>query len=408
MSIKNYLFILFLHTSLASQTFADLSNNMPDNIDFCIADMKYQDLNALKILELGEGARSAFKGHEKLYGPQVLWKNFWDYLHNFHVPLWVVRMDDVEHERREDMAPDYFFSLGGKAASSMTDLKNQIKESLRNQDGIVKTEACRDYRAIVLIRYGRPHRTIEKFKKIFPQVRFVGDISNKYVNSKYNTNMLFQDPSICSFRPKCIICPKEYTETLSNEITNEMSGSFVVIKPINSCRGRGVIIVDKNNLDEILQQILLRPHELASFGIDHSYGYWAFDTNDKFLIEEFVTSKPISVDIDGNGSKQEFDGTMRLVFTVHHYQDQPIINYLGGYWKLPAKSLSDESADFMEQHKSDMKPNSHVSSAVIDYQDTINSQTTLSVLLTYLFKKMVDREEADKYLNRDLIEYNSH
>ncbi len=413
---RHYLFLLFLGSSIFSQIFADTTNTaaqnpsttpLPDHIAFCIADMKFLERGEIKVLEFGEGPRSKFKGHEKLYGPQVLWKKFWDYLQTFNVPLWGIRMNDVEHQ--EDMAPDYFFSMGGTATTGISDLKNQIKELLRNEDGVIKTQSCRDYKAIAMIRYGRPYRSIEKFKKIFPQVCFLGDISNKYVNSKYNTNMLFDDAFSAYFRPKCMSCSKEYTPTLAHEITNDIGGSFFVIKPVNSCRGRGVIIVERDNLDNMLQQILLRPQELADFGIDHTYGYWAFDTNDKFLVEEFVESKPVSVDVDGNGNMQEFDGTMRLVFTIHHYQNQPpVINYLGGYWKLPAKSLSDEPADFIEKHKSDMKPNDHLSSAVIAPQDMIDAQETLSFLLVHLFKKMMEREEADNYLNRDLGECISH
>lgn len=64
---------------LSFETIKTEINKVPDDIAFCIADLKFAD-KKLKILEFGGGQRSGFKGFRLLYGEGKMWGNVWRYL----------------------------------------------------------------------------------------------------------------------------------------------------------------------------------------------------------------------------------------------------------------------------------------------------------------------------------------
>jgi len=106
-----------------------------------------------------------------------------------------------------------------------------------------------------MIMLGNAPETIARFKKVFPRVRFMGDSSDRYVRNKYNTNSLFKSEDLKKYRPQCITCPKMYDEKLAQTIIEAMDCDLYVLKPVNACRGRGIIFVTKEELDTTLQEV---------------------------------------------------------------------------------------------------------------------------------------------------------
>lgn len=354
------------------------------DITFAIADLKFNpETNTIKLLECGDGARSKYMGYDRLHGIGSLWAQFWNYLHQFNLPTWCIRMPG-DPASRQTMAPDIFFSLGGKCTTGIADLQRRILSDIFEQKQAVSLQECFDYQALTLIRWGRAAQAMSQFKAIFPNVLFVGDPINEIIRNKYHTNQLFIDTELQQYRPKCIVCPLAYTPDLANTIISELQSDIVVIKPTNASKGRGVILVEKENLDSTLQLILGHPDQIENKDPDSSFGYWASDEcmeNTIFLAEEYISSKIVSV-TDGVTTK-EYDPTLRLIFALHKDEQGCHVTFFDGYWKLPAKALSEEGT-LTEKHKSDISANS-VSSAALSAEDFEKSTSLLQPALLKLY-----------------------
>ncbi len=364
--------------------------NAIEDITFSIADLKFNPTTgSLKLLECGDGARSQYKGYDRLYGAGAMWTHFWNYLQQFGLPTWCVRMpgDPVS---RETMAPKVFFGMGGNNSSGVTDLSRRMLASLFEKNNSVTLQDCLDYQALVLVRWGRAEQAMAQFKSIFPNVVFVGDPINNLIRNKYYTNKLFVDTNMEAYRPKCKVCPTTYSPDLANQIINELQSNIIVIKPPNASCGRGVIFTHQEDLDATLQLILTRPDQIKDRDPNTSYGYWTTDesmANTIFLAEEYAESKHILVD------GKIYDPTLRLVFALHKDQSGSHVTFFGGYWKLPAKSLTDEGS-LTEKHKSDISANA-VSSALVSPEDFQVSSEMLKPVLEVLYKYMLANRRSE-------------
>jgi hypothetical protein len=359
------------------------------DITFSIADLKFNPATgSLKLLECGDGARSKYMGYDRLFGVGAMWTHFWNYLQQFGLPTWCVRMPG-DPLSRNTMAPQLFFGMGGKNSSGVADLGRRILSTLFEQHQNVTLQDCLNYQGLVLVRWGRAEQTMARFKSIFPNVRFIGDPINNLIRNKYYTNQLFIDTGMEAFRPKCKICPQVYSPELAGQIINELQSNIIVIKPPNASRGRGVIFVHQEDLDAVLRLILLNPDQIEDRDPDSSYGYWTTDEsmgNTIFLAEEYAESKHILVD------GKIFDPTLRLVFALHKDQTGSHVTFFGGYWKLPAKALTDEGS-LTEKHKSDISA-SYVSSALVTPEDLQVSSEMLRPVLATLYEYMLTHRNS--------------
>ena len=142
------------------------------------------------------------------------------------------------------------------------------------------------------------------------------------------------------FKPKFMICEKKYGKELAAKIKKDLPSNQYVIKPLKEFKGRGVVIVNQENLDAMLYKLL---HD---YGVLHrgekeiekneSEGHWKRDKGNFFLVEEYCPSKPLTI------NKKVYDATMRVVFMMRHNQSSIDIHYLDAYWKVPHHATTDQ------------------------------------------------------------------
>ena len=110
--------------------------------------------------------------------------------------------------------------------------------------------------------------------------------------------------------------------------------------------GKGVIITQRENLDEVLFYIITKNGTLAESN-DPAYTAWRNDLFDSFIVEEFVASDPLMIPHLEN---RIYQPTMRVAFLLVYDKNCHHVHFLGGYWKTPLLSM-DEEGDFMQKNK---------------------------------------------------------
>lgn len=368
------------------------THHLVQDITFAIADLKFNpETGTIKLLEFGDGARSKYMGYDRLHGVGALWAQFWNYLSQFGLPMWCIRMPG-DPASRNTMSPSTFFGLGGKTTSGVADLQRKLISTIFEQQQFVSLQDCFNYKALALVRWGRAAQATARFKTIFSNVLFVGDPINELIRNKYYTNQLFVETELQQYRPKCIVCPRQYSPELASQIIAELQSNIVVIKPPNASKGRGIIMAHQEELDSVLKLILLHPEQIENKDPDTSLGYWTTDEsmgNTIFLAEEYIASKNIIVE------GKIYDPTLRLVFALHKDHEGSHVTFFDGYWKLPAKSLTEEGT-LTEKHKSDVSANA-VSSAKLSPEDFQVSTNLLRPALLKLHNYILqDRENEER------------
>ena len=400
-------FSLVMGIRAVSITDADtrMLSQLPKDLSFCIADLKFNNTTvnsdgsrgSLKILEFGEGGRSKFKGHDALYGTGTMWAFFWRYMAAYNVPMWLVSMPEDAGLRKE-INMDLFAQLGGQEAKNITDLRQHIETSLYQQHGVVTAQHRQDYAAMVLIKKGRPTKTVRKMKEEFPNVIFVGDMSNKFVNNKYRMSLLFMTDELKKYRPQCKTCPVKYDPGMAQALINELGCDIFVIKPVNSSRGRGILMVAKHELDATLRLLFENPAGLLETNLSEEHKYWATYKSPFFLVEQYEPSKPIIID------EQPYDATMRLVFTIDCCAQDVNVTIFDGYWKLPAFPLTADCS-LTDKHKSHIIPGL-LSSVKIASEDFADAKMLMEDALRKVYWQMVQTRflllgEAERWADID-------
>jgi hypothetical protein len=362
---------------------------VPTEISFLIADLKFNK-SKLKILEMGESTKSYFKGHEQLYGQGQIWKALWKRLEELNLPVWYVgKKLRCQWEQLQINAPN-FTRINGEFATSIEQLENltSFKEANRKTKNS-NPKLIKDYAGIIIFRHCKEdHFVRNDFKNRHPNLLILNASSGLHVNNKFYTNLLFADPEVHNHRPRCRAYPKKYSFDLASKIISDLRCNTVVIKPLNSANGWGVIIVAKKDLDDILKLILTERAKIKTFK-DKTYSHWAYDNNKLFLVEEYVPSKTIFVD------GKPYDGTMRVAFALTHEIDDcddeienVKLDFLGSYWKLPSKPIT-ESGTLTELHKSNVKHGNGPASAKVSPKDLNCVKKILSKLLPKIYITML-------------------
>lgn len=353
------------------------SVDCPDDIAFCIADTKFDGKN-LKILELGDSALSMFKGHDALYGRGSVWAAFWNYLTQFNIPIWFVG------SHGKSMAVDVLERLGGKCVLSVTRLQGDVKLDMVAR-GIRRPK---EHKGIVFVRraYQRPY--VEMMIKKFPSFVFVNEAAHNVVMNKYQTDKLFHDDkTLREFRPACKVCKKRYAPNLAQSIIDEIKSPVYVIKPTDGSRGRGIIFVTKDELDQTLKIILQDRAALRKMSkeLPHTYGFWLFNRAERFLVEAYVPSKTVTV------KGKEYDPTLRLVFSAHRMNGEITVDVHCAYWKLPGKALS-EDGSLTEKHRSDVHSTALISSMKVAPEDLQKVKDLFCPMMAKVYKRMLNQQ----------------
>lgn len=362
-------------------------NQFVSDISFGIVDLKFDGEN-LKICELGEGPRSMFKGYDKLYKQGELWHRLWHFLSCLQLTPWLTTYGFTNEMRLENALSEYE-ELGGGYAHNLEALS---KDTVFNDCVLRKKtyDYFSLYNTVLLLRNnGYRDRSLYLFRRQHPTVLPLCDALGPFGNSKVLMNSLFeQDVALAKYRPRCLVLEKKYKKSLAKEITDKLQCDCYVIKPINSSKGNGIIVVKKRDLYQLLRKILKNPQRLPNLN-DPTYGYWLRDRNKSFLVEEYAPSRLITV------KSKQYDATMRVVFVLFNDVGRIGVTFLGSYWKLPTKSVS-EAGDLTEQHKSSIKPDK-IGVAEVALTDYENVKTILRKVLPALYLKMLqDRENHCK------------
>lgn len=199
---------------------------------------------------------------------------------------------------------------------------------------------------------------------------------------KYKMSQLFeQDELLATFKPRWGNYKKIYTKELAAHIADDLQCDTFVIKPRGEFLGNGVIITQRQDLDEVLQYIITKNGTLAESN-DPAYRSWQHDTFDSFIVEEFVASDSIMIPHLEN---KIYQPTMRVAFVLAYNKQCHKVHFLGGYWKTPSLSLYEEG-DFMQKNKDICKPPYYYQ---VDPQTMQLVQDQLGIMLPLLHSKML-------------------
>ncbi|QQR49520.1 hypothetical protein IPF37_01595 [bacterium] len=377
----------FFNQSFSNET---PENPIPADVSFMIIDIKYTDDQQVKILEYGDGCVSGFKVLDHTIGIGKVWEDFWHYLKKFKLPMWYA---GYYYGRTPYIGAQTLQRYNGQMVPSLNQLKGNIffKAQARHRINPEDLQNIHNYRGIIATRE-RSTKVIEKFKKTYPQFLVINTAAKNFVLNKKATDDLFDEPQLAAYRPKRVIYPKNYTPELANKIINEIGSKYYVIKPINSGKGNGILIIKARDLDATLK-LILDDYKPSAVSETYSYnpyvplttGYWRHDRNPNFLVEEYVSSKNITV------NKKPYDATMRIIFTQHYHEGKIYTKFINAYWKRPIKALN-ESGTFREKHISKHAPNHFESLGLeVNANDLREIYDILQPALPQIYWKMLTR-----------------
>jgi hypothetical protein len=383
MTFKNIIFILnlsFIFFSCLAQ------DKYPADISFCIADLKFDGQN-IKICEFGQGTLSRFKGHDALYGKGSVWKLFWEYLERFNKPFWQITPDNYFFTQKNlNFDLKDLCNRGGHLISSLNYLdKDEEFVKIAQNPQPIDLSSILEYKAIVINNnknFGAFF--FNNYNLKYPSALFTDQAAAFFVNSKYETNELFKHPTLRKYRPKSIVCKSIFYEKLSKEIAKKLGSKKFVIKPLNASRGSGVIIVDRLHLSKELKKILEEKDTLNPN--DPTYKYWIDSKDKNFMVEEFVSSKPISIE------DKTYDATMRVIFVLSHDSGKISVDVLSAYWKLPLGALEDYE-NMTKKHKSTIDKKRQCSAAV-DLKDFEIVKSEITKAMQKAYALMLEKRRA--------------
>jgi hypothetical protein len=199
------------------------------------------------------------------------------------------------------------------------------------------------------------------------------------------TKLFAQDEVLSTFKPKWGSYEKVYSKDLAAKIADDLQCDIFVIKPRGEFLGKGVIITQRKDLDEVLYYIITKEGTLAK-SKDKAYAVWKQDSFSSFIVEEFVASDPLSIPHLGD---KKYQPTMRVAFLLVYNKQRHNVHFLGGYWKTPSLSL-DEDGDFMKKNKDVCKTPYY---CAVDASTMELVQNELRVALPLLHSKMLQSQE---------------
>lgn len=334
---------LFLVFSTIPQ---NVQSSIPADVSFIIIDLKFNEQDGVKICEVQDGIGSTFFGIdflEKRKGviAEQLVSSLARYTHRF----WFFS-SGVSREFR----PTFQKSTQWKEMFLPKQLLKDKSFTKWSKKSVKSPDSLSSYHGILVSHFMNlsPSFLAKNRGILILNTAFLPHFGSANCTDKLSMSRLFdQAEELKALKPKWMLYKKQYTQELVSRILNDFTTELLVIKPRTGSRGRGVLIVHRNQLDETLQYIFGRSSELAN-DPDNSYHYWAIDSNSEFFVEEFYPSTPIVVPHVGTG---QYDATIRIPIILTYDKGLIESNFLCYFWKLPAKSL-DEEGTLTEKHKS--------------------------------------------------------
>jgi hypothetical protein len=320
----------------------------PIDVSFMVADLKYNTKQGVKICEIQHACLSLFNGdtfcslEEKSIHKELLRT-----LSLYNESGWIVANSIADKNLVSTVASSSCWRSPENiiALLSDPDFMNQAKQSVRDMYDLSS------YKGFLYIN-GSQLCVISDFEKRFPGIIVLDKSSFPFWIDKYQMTKLFgEDKVLSTFKPKWGNYKKIYNKKLATKIADDLQCDTFVIKPRGEFMGKGVIITQRQDLDEVLFYIITKNGKLAE-SKDAAYMTWKKDTFDSFIVEEFVASDPITI---SHLENKMYQPTMRVAFLLVYNKHCHHVDFLGGYWKTPSLSL-DEEGDFMHKNKDICEP----------------------------------------------------
>lgn len=340
-------------------------------------DLKYNDEDGVKICEIQQGLNSELKGVSYLWGANFSVATLLaERVSRYGLPVWYSKSG----------ISSYYLTVFKKqkmwcGVKSLTSLLRNRK-FLKNCKGDASSKRkISDYSAIVLALYREIDReALDQMDEVLVLNRtFLEAFGDHFFTDKMTMHQLYQkNSSLLSLRPQTAFYTKFYSTELIAEILNTFSQNRLVIKPRCGFQGRGVLIIDREELDHVLQSILLSPEKLKALP-DSSWSHWASDTEEEFLVEEYIPSLSLKAPLLGKG---DYDGTMRVIVFLSHENGTTTADFLCAFWKLPKASLQ-EKCTLTEKHKSFSGSDKHYSAVSDEVLEKVYEQLRPALMDMY-------------------------
>lgn len=379
---------LFLSLALLLTTVIEAQ--LPSDLTFVIADLKYSEAEGVKICELQQGSLSVFSGYDYLNGSQSYVQNaVVDFLQSWRKPILYLHSSVTSGLAR---------ILEQRGALCFASLRQLCDNTWFNENAILAPQDpsnLNDYSAIV-IASPKTITSLSDFKNMYPGTIVLEAATYPYWVDKYKMTQLFtEDPILEAVKPSWGLFPKVYTPTLAQEIAEQLGANIFVIKPRSSFLGNGVMIVGKDNFDEILYKIIEKKADLL-LGNNNELYFWLREKQDSFIVEKFYPSDPVAVPHMDN---KLYDGTIRAVILLAYHMGEIQIDFVEMHWKLPARSIT-EGGTLNEVHKSIGKT-PHFAIVAPEIQDRIRQQ--LSEALPRVYQRMLQGTEVPGLTSSSII-----
>lgn len=336
------------------------------DITYLVADFKYNSRDNIKICEVQHGSLSILPGDYYLASINdnydTITNNIAKYFNQYTIKKYLV---GTVYKPFKKILKQNNFEYWHSMRSLLNDsnfIENSKKMPL-NHDNI------NTYSAIVFTTH-----EVNIDINEYPGIIFIDMVSLYYRENKYRMNSLFNE-ELSEHKADWKIYPTQYNASLATTIKSDIVAKTYIIKPISEYLGTGVIIIDSDNLDSILKILFDKERMIDSTNyLDERYKYW-LDTKDEFfIIEKYYESDHICVD------NKMYDATIRMVFMLTCNNNCKTCDVMGGYWKLPPKSI-DNGCDIHEKHISSLYGKYY---SVIErdlYNDISNRMKTIMLTL---------------------------
>jgi hypothetical protein len=317
------------------------------DVTFLVVDLKYHSTRGAQICEIQHGVPSLFKGHNFAHGSQSkIAKNLIKELNKYYEYSWFQGIAFADATVRDE-----FSSM--KNWINIRDLKHLKKNDLFLLNAALPVKDPTDldsYHGFVIID-PKNSDDRESFQKKYPGVLLIDNSTYKYRRNKFKwTELLMGHPLTEQHKPKWGLYSKKYGEGLTEIINNDIDSDRLVIKPLDAWAGQGVIILEKEDLNEVLEYIYKRkPPGLPN--TEPGYEYWLSNDAEYFMVEEFIEVDPVAIShLDG----KLYSPTIRLAFLLFYNKQKIEIICLGGNYALPAKAIT-EPGTLIEKYKNSCK-----------------------------------------------------
>jgi len=350
----------------------------PAAISFFAVDLKYSFDHGVQVCEIQQSVISKFRGYDFVKSRNgAAAENFCDYLSTLVNNFWYVsgRITDKSFAK-------VFGERGWKSERTNEGLAENKEFAAEMSAPVYDPTDIHNYHGLLYTRISRM-KDLDMFLQDFPGVIVVDGQTYNFGFDKYVMNKLLTDDELLSqIKPAWNLYPKNYSQELIEQIKTELGSDIFVIKPRRSTLGRGIIMVEKENLAKVIKKITKKDKALLKGTDDDAYKYWKKDKNESFIVEAYAPSETVHVP---HFDDKPFDPTMRVGVVLVHSEGKTDIHFVACYWKLPIKPLS-EKASLTEQHKSYGKE-PHF--AEVSEEIRLNVERQLSETLPHLFEIML-------------------